>query len=163
MTPADGGGPEVALGADGRLGDHGVAGAVAPAAFVAELVATGIDPDIAEAKARATEADSFPDGRPAASHHVFALVEGGQPVGHLWIALDPDATDSWWVFDVEVDEQARGRGLGRRLMELAEVEVARLGGTSIGLSVFGANGRARRLYESLGYEPTSIRMRKQLD
>jgi ribosomal protein S18 acetylase RimI-like enzyme len=47
-------------------------------------------------------------------------------------------------------------------MELAEVEVARLGGTSIGLSVFGTNLRARRLYESLGYEPTSIRMRKLL-
>ena len=71
--------------------------------------------------------------------------------------------DSWWVYDVEVDEQARGRGLGRRLMELAEVEVARLGGTSIGLSVFGTNSRARRLYESLGYEPTSIRMRKRLE
>jgi ribosomal protein S18 acetylase RimI-like enzyme len=132
-------------------------------AFVAELVATGIAPDVADARARATEAEGFPDGRPAAGHRVFALVEGGQPVGHLWIALDPDVTDSWWVYDVEVDEQARGRGLGRRLMELAEVEVARLGGTSIGLSVFGTNSRARRLYESLGYEATSIRMRRRLE
>jgi ribosomal protein S18 acetylase RimI-like enzyme len=131
-------------------------------AFVADLVATGIDPEVAEANARATQAESFPGGEPAVGHYVFALVEGARPVGHLWIARDPDATDAWWVYDVEVDEDARGRGLGRRLMELAEVEVARLGGRSIGLSVFGTNSRARRLYESLGYEPTSIRMRKLL-
>jgi ribosomal protein S18 acetylase RimI-like enzyme len=131
--------------------------------FVANLVATGIDPDVAEARAHSTQADSFPDGRPADGHLVYALVDGDEAVGHLWIARDPDGADAWWVYDVEVDEHARGRGLGRRLMELAEVEVARLGGTSIGLSVFGANAPARNLYESLGYEPTTIRMRKRLE
>jgi ribosomal protein S18 acetylase RimI-like enzyme len=60
------------------------------------------------------------------------------------------------------DRPTRGRGLGRRVIELVEVEVGRLGGTTLGLSVFGTNTRTRRLYESLGYEPTSIRMRKQL-
>ena len=50
--------------------------------------------------------------------------------------------------------------MGREVLGLVETEVRRLHGTSLGLSVFGRNDAARRLYERSGYEVVSVRMRK---
>jgi hypothetical protein len=47
-------------------------------------------------------------------------------------------------------------------MTLAEAVALRNGATSIGLSVFGRNQVARRLYSSLGYEESAVTMRKDL-
>jgi ribosomal protein S18 acetylase RimI-like enzyme len=47
-------------------------------------------------------------------------------------------------------------------MLLAEDEARKRGATELGLNVFGTNAVARHLYESLGYNPTSIRMAKKL-
>jgi ribosomal protein S18 acetylase RimI-like enzyme len=134
------------------------------AAYVEELVEAGMDRDAARAKAQADHDHAFPGGVPAEGHHVFALHEDGRVVGRLWLGpAEGDGPGAWWVFDIEVVEAERGRGLGRTLMQLAEVEVGDRGGTSLGLNVFGANHAARSLYESLGYQPTSIRMRKPIE
>lgn len=37
------------------------------------------------------------------------------------------------------------------------------GAQSLGLNVFGFNSAARGLYESLGYEETSVKMKKSLN
>lgn len=37
------------------------------------------------------------------------------------------------------------------------------GAHTLGLNVFGFNVAARNLYQSIGYEPTAIQMRKRLD
>jgi ribosomal protein S18 acetylase RimI-like enzyme len=47
-------------------------------------------------------------------------------------------------------------------MLLAEEQAHGAGATEIGLNVFGYNAVARGLYESLGYETTSLQMRKEL-
>lgn len=47
-------------------------------------------------------------------------------------------------------------------MILAEGYARAHGGQALGLNVFGFNNTARRLYESLGYETISIKMRKTL-
>ena len=61
-----------------------------------------------------------------------------------------------------IDEEFRGRGLGRKAMVLAE-ELARAhGAVTIGLNVVAHNRVARDLYTSLGYEDTSVQMRKTL-
>lgn len=66
------------------------------------------------------------------------------------------------MWDVVIDEDQRGRGLGRQAMLLAE-ELARQGGaTTFGLNVFANNVVARNLYTSLEYEETSVQMRKPL-
>ena len=90
------------------------------------------------------------------------MVVDGDKVGHLWIGpRAPDDDDHWWVWDIEVDEAWRGRGLGRAAMELAEREARGRRCIEIGLTVI-ADNRARRLYESLGYREASVRMRKPL-
>ncbi len=104
----------------------------------------------------------FPSGRPNDDHAVFDVVDDGEVVGVLWIGLRDRAAGSWYVYDIAIDEAFRGRGLGRATMLLAETEARARGARSIGLNVFGFNTVARRLYESLGYEPTAIQMQKPL-
>jgi ribosomal protein S18 acetylase RimI-like enzyme len=53
-------------------------------------------------------------------------------------------------------------GYGRAAMRLAEHHAREAGARTLGLSVFGHNEGARGLYESVGYEPTTVKMRKQL-
>ena len=70
--------------------------------------------------------------------------------------------NAFWVWEVVVDEQHRGRGLGRAAMLLAEEQARAAGAVELGLNVFGYNTVARALYESLAYETVSMQMRKQL-
>jgi ribosomal protein S18 acetylase RimI-like enzyme len=65
------------------------------------------------------------------------------------------------VYDVAVDERARGRGLGRRAMEFAQ-EAGRRRLARVALNVFGGNGAARGLYRSLGYREVAVWMAKDL-
>lgn len=98
-------------------------------------------------------------------HWYLARTPSDQVIGYLWLATEP--TDSFgdgaWIYAIAVDPQFRGRGFGRRLLEAAELEARRLGAASIALNVFGKNRVARRLYESSGFEVTSLQMRKSLD
>lgn len=64
--------------------------------------------------------------------------------------------------DIVVDAEHRGNGFGRQAMILAEGYARSQGAETLGLNVFGFNTAARGLYESLGYETTSIKMRKTL-
>lgn len=134
----------------------------ARAAYVADLIASGIGQAAASRTATEQETAAFPDGRPANGHVLFDVVVDGDEVGHLWIGpRAPDDDDHWWVWDIEIDEAWRGRGVGRAAMQLAEREARGRGCIEIGLTVI-ADNPARRLYESLGYREASVRMRKPL-
>ncbi len=93
-----------------------------------------------------------------------ARTPSDQVVGYLWLATEPSDPRGGgaWIYAIEVEPEWRGRGVGHRLLSAAEVEVRRLGATSIALNVFGENRVARHLYESSGYEVTSLQMRKSL-
>lgn len=84
-------------------------------------------------------------------------------VGYLWIGCDSSGDPtSWWVWDIVIEAGHRGHGLGRQAMVLAEKYARSHGAQTLGLNVFGFNRAARGLYESLGYETTSVKMRKTL-
>lgn len=122
------------------------------AAYVEQSVAAGGDRAEAERSAAASLSAAFPGGLASDGHVVFDVVAEGDTSGWLW--LGPRSADDparWWVWDVEIDEQHRGRGLGRAVMELAEDAARTRGATTIGLNVFDDNPVAGRLYESLGY------------
>lgn len=71
--------------------------------------------------------------------------------GHGFVlAVDTDAP----VFGIGLCEAAIGRGLGRALMKRVIDEADRCGATSVTLTVFKDNARARRLYESFGFTCT---------
>ena len=134
------------------------------AEYAADLVSTGKAPDEAASEAAAGMAESFPGGEFSPGHAVFDVMDDDAVVGYLWIGPDTSGDEgSWWVWDVLVEPDRRGRGLGREAMRLGEEYARAQGAHSIGLHVFGFNTAAHGLYESLGYETTSIRMRKRLD
>lgn len=123
--------------------------------------------DVARDKARASMETSFPNGVPAPGHLVYDVITNepdtsAKVVGYLWIAPTRESSTDWWVFDIEIDEPHRSNGFGRAAMQLAEKAAADHGAATIGLNVFGYNTTARKLYESLGYQTTSVQMRKSV-
>ncbi len=146
-------GPEVATFVGGQLEP-----------YIAERIAAGESPDEARRIGEAQMAGHFPDATPAPGQLLYRVLDdGGTAVGDLWIGpRSAERTDAFWVWDVVIDEAQRGRGLGRAAMLLAEEAARAQGATELGLNVFGTNAVARRLYESIGYEPTAITMRKSL-
>ncbi|WP_241987065.1 GNAT family N-acetyltransferase [Cryobacterium sp. Sr3] len=110
-------------------------------------------------------ARSFPEGTQSPGNEVFHVMnEVGAAVGYLWIGQDV-TTDpgAWWVWDVFINADQRGQGHGRTTMLLGEEYARSHGAHSLGLSVFGFNTGARGLYDSLGYETTSVKMLKKLE
>jgi ribosomal protein S18 acetylase RimI-like enzyme len=117
----------------------------------------------ATAAARAETDEMLPDGPQTKGMRVLvAELTDGDRIGVLWVGLrKPDGSQAW-IYDIEVDADRRGRGLGRELLALAESEARDLGATDLGLNVFAFNTVAQRLYETAGYETTAMQMRKPL-
>jgi ribosomal protein S18 acetylase RimI-like enzyme len=131
--------------------------------YAASLVSTGVTVEKAAARAQRESDENFPSGVALPNHHVFDVVDDGDIVGYLWIGPMSDGElDTWWIWDIQIDAEKRGKGLGRAAMKLAEEAVTGFGGTSIGLNVFRYNTAAMHLYESVGYETRSQRMFKAL-
>jgi ribosomal protein S18 acetylase RimI-like enzyme len=125
--------------------------------------AAGLPHDLAVEKARRDFEALWPDGRPAPGQLFYAVEEGGERVGYLWLAeRENQGRRVIWIYDVEIDEAHRGRGLGRQAMLLVEEETRALGLGRVELNVFGGNGIARNLYRSLGYEESAVWMGKDL-
>lgn len=132
--------------------------------YITDLIATGIPEEQATENAQSTMTRSFPEGQATSTNAVFTLAdEVLGDVGYLWVGQDTSGDPtSWWVWDIVVEAEHRDHGFGRQAMILAEDYARSHGGQTLGLNVFGFNKTARGLYESLGYETTSIKMRKTL-
>ena len=119
----------------------------------------------AEARSTAQTDELLPHGVDSPGMLMLtALGPGGEQVGYVWVGLNRPfgSAGGAWIYNIEINPDERGKGYGRLLLEAAEQETARCGETSIGLNVFGPNAVARSLYESAGYEVTSLQMRKEL-
>jgi len=134
------------------------------AEYESDLTASGEAPHDAREHAATSMVDAFPTGSPTPDNAVFDVVDDdGSTVGYLWVGRDNSGeASSWWIWDILVESEQRGKGLGRATMKLAEEYARSQGARTLGLSVFGFNDAARGLYESLGYETTTVKMRKAL-
>jgi ribosomal protein S18 acetylase RimI-like enzyme len=133
----------------------------AKAFYVSDMVASGVDPEVADAKAEKDFPQLLSEGLSTPGHLVYAIEDGGRAAGYLWLAdRGGDLGHSLFVYAVEVDEASRGRGLGRAAMQFAEDEAKRRGIAKVALNVFGGNDVARRLYLSIGYRETAVHMEK---
>ncbi len=130
--------------------------------YIAERVASGDSVAEATANADASIAQTFPGGSPGPGHLAGWISHEGLRVGELWIGPFADDNERWWVWNVEIDAAQRGKGLGRKAMVLAETLASAHRANSIGLNVFAQNRIARNLYKSLGYEESSVQMRKAI-
>jgi ribosomal protein S18 acetylase RimI-like enzyme len=105
----------------------------------------------------------LPQGLATPNNFLFTARESGERVGMVWIAITERPTGkSAYIYNIQIDEARRGKGLGRQLLAAAERKAADQGANRIGLNVFGFNTTARTLYESAGFEIAAINMIKPL-
>jgi ribosomal protein S18 acetylase RimI-like enzyme len=108
-------------------------------------------------------ARSLPKGLATPDSHLLTAYDGDTEVGILWLRIETQAAGRRaHVGDVQVHEGVRRKGYGRLIMTAAEALGRDLGASTIGLTVWGHNVGARALYDQLGYETTSVQMRKRL-
>lgn len=134
---------------------------VAMSAYVQSRIRAGDSPEQAAAAEQTSREQFFPDGRLIEGHFLFTVMVDADDAGWLWIGPTLDGA-SWYIWDIEVHESHRGRGVGRATMLLAEDFARSQGGTTMRLNVFGYNTPAIRLYDSLGYETAAIHKQKRL-
>ncbi|MFG3036536.1 GNAT family N-acetyltransferase [Streptomyces sp. NPDC048330] len=136
----------------------------AKAGFAQSWIDRGVPEEQARTKAEDSHRRYLPEGLATPGVAIHVVVREGRPAGFLWtgrIELEPGRWAAF-VYDIEVEEDQRGRGLGRALMLLAERVASEAGETRIGLHVFAGNTPAIRLYESLGYRTTRVNSAKEL-
>jgi ribosomal protein S18 acetylase RimI-like enzyme len=108
-------------------------------------------------------AQLLPDGVGTKNHHLWIVTEdAGERVGVLWAFVDPERRRAF-IYDIAIDEAHRGKGHGRRTLELLEEFVRPLGVTRISLNVFADNDVAIALYQKQGYRTTNLNMTKHLE
>ena len=131
--------------------------------YVAERIRAGENEDVAHRMSESQFAELFPGGRPADGQFVMNVIDDEEIVGTLWMGrpFSGDAS-TWFIFDIEIAKDCRGRGYGRSAMEAAEEWTRERGGTRVALNVFGPNLVARSLYDSLGYEVLATSMFKDI-
>jgi ribosomal protein S18 acetylase RimI-like enzyme len=123
----------------------------------------GMTPEEAVKKARADHASLFPDGV-RQQHQRISVVENaanGDPVGRAFWA--PRGANRAYVYDLFIDEGLRGRGLGRKALQLIEDEARAEGLRGVDLNVWAGNDVARALYRTAGYDERAVWMSKELD
>lgn len=133
--------------------------------YAADRVKSGYDDKEHSVENAENQLNSLlPDGPKTKGHYLCSVVDerDNQQVGVIWYGEIPSLKDAIFIYDIRIDEGFRGRGYGKAVLRLVEDRARELGKTRIALQVFAHNERARRLYEELGYKPTSVMMGKDL-
>lgn len=133
--------------------------------YASDMVRSGMSEQEAREQAAHDVGQLLVDGLRTPGHRILVLEDEvtGERVGTLWFAeQERSGRKSVYLYEIEIDERQRGRGLGREAMLLIERMATDLGAEHVDLAVFGGNDRALALYESLGYGVTVRLMRKRL-
>jgi ribosomal-protein-alanine N-acetyltransferase len=95
-------------------------------------------------------------GELANAHTYYLVAEGAAIEGYAGL-LAPVGAGQADIQTIAVVESARGRGLGRTLMNALLSEARSRGASEVFLEVRADNPAARGLYESLGFEQIDVR------
>lgn len=124
-------------------------------AFARELEKTGeFTKEQAEESAQRQYNELLPDGIASEGQHFFNIVNDAEDrtVGNLWVAMkNENGKISAFIYDLEVNESERGKGIATQAMRLVEAFSREKGAVEIWLHVFASNTIAFHLYENLGY------------
>lgn len=137
---------------------------VAERTYAENIVRSGAMPEReALQKASADFDNLLPDGVDTADHEFWTALDAGDEVGMLWLAFT-EKSDGLHAFgyDFLVTSGRRRQGIGRAIMAAAEEVCRERGVVEVGLSVFGFNAGARALYEQMGFEVTTVHMRRRM-
>lgn len=140
-------------------------------AFAGEVaVADSIEVDEANRKVDELIERLLPQGFETGGHYFLWIVanEDQQRVGWTWVGPELGDPSAYYIWDIEINEAARGFGHARSALDQIEILARERGATKLGPHVFEDNASARRLYESQGFveisvEPGHVDMSKELD
>lgn len=97
----------------------------------------------------------------APDQFLYTLHADGIKVGVLHFGIRRDRKAPYvYIWDIIIDQDQRGKGFGKQVMQAIEEQVIKLGHSRIALNVFGHNTPAVSLYKKMGYQPSSITMVK---
>jgi len=131
--------------------------------YADEIVGAGFTPEEAKQNIERNKKSLFENDIPNDGQRIFDVLDDDVAIGSLWLAKREDGNSGeWFIYDIVIDPEHRGKGLGRSTMQAAEEYVRSEGGTRLALNVFGPNTVARSLYESMGYSVLAIGMKKEL-
>ena len=132
--------------------------------YGANIAAAGGMPEPEALRKASADLDALlPSGLRSPGHLIWTACGGTDPVGHLWLQLQPRSDGLHaFGFDFAVRADRRRRGYGRAVAAAAARACRERGVRSVGLSVFGFNTGARSLYEQLGFRLTAQTMMKRL-
>ncbi|HUZ83984.1 MAG TPA: GNAT family N-acetyltransferase [Gaiellales bacterium] len=105
------------------------------------------------------------EGVDTPQHTIAHVVDAatGERLGWVWYRRVERASGPVvYVYQIEIAEPHRGRGLGRAAMLEVERAARATGASGVELNVFAGNSVARALYRSLGFGEVSIGMAKPL-
>lgn len=122
--------------------------------YASELLESGSvsDPEVARQASIEEMAGLLPNGLATPDQLLFnAVTDAGDVVGEVWVALQSERA---FLYDIMVDPQRRGQGLGTQMLQAAAAVARDHGRTILALNVFGNNDGARRLYERVGFLTT---------
>jgi ribosomal protein S18 acetylase RimI-like enzyme len=94
------------------------------------------------------------DATPAAATATAAppSATAGQPLAFIHLRFEMEGADPvLYIYEFHVESPAQGRGVGRFLLQLAELISRKAGLTKVMLTVFTSNSTANGLYSKLGY------------
>ncbi|MHC5228958.1 GNAT family N-acetyltransferase [Enterococcus sp. LJL99] len=98
------------------------------------------------------------------SNTILVVKEGQNIIAFLQLEPDVDWISGekyGYISRIVVSESVEGKGLGKKLMTLAEEWAIENGYFAVGLNVFSQNTRALGLYESMGYKTETLKMMKR--
>ncbi|NNN15404.1 MAG: GNAT family N-acetyltransferase [Acidimicrobiaceae bacterium] len=132
--------------------------------YIAERVASGESESKAREIALEQRKGYFPNGERTDAHRVYTIKSHPEgEIGDLWIGRpEPAETSAWWIYFIGIHPEFRRRGFARLALSEVEKVVLNLGGSRLGLNVFGTNSGAKSLYLQEGYIEVSAQMAKQL-
>ncbi|MDO6656978.1 N-acetyltransferase [Anaerobacillus sp. 1_MG-2023] len=98
----------------------------------------------------------FKDGLATEGQCLYNIIKtnSNEKVGLLWYSIIPEI-NSAYLYHILID-------YGTKTIEMLQDNLRERGVNSIGLSVFGKNDGAYRLYKKMGYSNTRISMEKTL-
>ena len=99
---------------------------------------------------------------------VLVAEDSGEVVGYLYAGIEPRnwkelREEAGFVHDILVDEDSRGAGIARQLMDAAMAWFRERGMPRAILWTAARNTQAHRLFERLGFRSTMIEMTRELD